>query len=135
MGLRLPERVLRSEPRDPAVSGLISFREQLDRGVLPDSGRLVSDACLHFAVPYLVRRATMPAFSARQVGFVDRLPLARQAATILAGGPAGAALAARVGVRYVVADPRCVPDLEQRLGGTTVVANDGVVVVQLPGRR
>lgn len=131
VGLRLPERILQSEPRAPGVTGLIAFREKLDRGMLPDSGRLVSDACLHFAVPYLVRRATMPAFSARQVGFVDRLPLARQAATILAGGPAGAALAARVGVRYVVADPRCVPDLEQRLGGTTVVANDGVVVVQL----
>jgi hypothetical protein len=132
VGLRLPERVLRSEPRDAAVSGLTAFREKLDRGVLPDSERLVSDGCLHFAVPYLVRRPTLPAFSERQVGFVDRLPLARQAAVVLAGGPEGAALARRLGVRYAVADPQCAPDLEQTLGGTTVVANEDVVVVRLP---
>ncbi len=131
-GLRLPERVLESAPRDPGVSGLTSFREKLDRGVLPDSERLVSDACLHFAVPYLVRRPTLPAFSERQVGFVDRLPLARQAATVLAGGPEGAALAARLGVRYAVADPDCAPALEATLEGTTVVANEGIIVVRLP---
>ena len=135
VGLRLPERVLETAPRDPAVSGLTSFREKLDRGVLPDSERLVSDACLHFAVPYLVRRPTLPAFSERQVGFVDRLPLARQAAVVLAGGPEGARLAARLGVRYAVADPRCAPDLEATLGGTTVVANEEVVVVRLPEPR
>ena len=135
VGLRLPERVLRSEPRAAAVSGLTSFREELDRGVLPDSDRLVSDACLHFAVPYLVRRPTLPAFSERQVGFVDRLPLARLAATVLAGGPEGVALAARLGVRYAVADPDCAPDLEATLDGTTVVANEGVVVVRLPEPR
>ena len=33
VGLRLPERVLRSEPGDAAVSGLRSFREQARRGV------------------------------------------------------------------------------------------------------
>jgi hypothetical protein len=135
VGLRLPERVLESEPRAPGVSGLVAFREQLDSGVLPDAGRIVSDGCLHFAVPYLVRRPTLPAFSERQVGFVDRLPLSRQAAVVLAGGREGAAAAARLGVRYVVADPDCVPDLATRVGGTTVVANEGVVVVRLPGAR
>ena len=90
VGLRLPERVVESEPRAPAVSGLTSFREKLDSGELPESGRIVTDACLHFAVPYLVRRPTLPAFTERQVGFVDRLPLARQAAAVLAGGPEGA---------------------------------------------
>ncbi len=135
VGLRLPERVLESAPRDPAVSGLTSFRNELDRGVLPDSERLVSDACLQFAVPYLVRRPTIPAFTERQVGFVDRLPLARQAAAVLAGGPRGVALAARLGVRYAVADPGCAPNLAATLGGTTVIANSGVVVVRLPEPR
>ena len=135
VGLRLPERVVQSEPRAAAVSGLVSFKDRLDRGELPDTNLIVSDGCLHFAVPYLVRRPTLPAFGERQVGFVDRLPLARQAAAILAGGTEGAALAARLGVRYAVADPECVPDLAETLGGTTVVANDGVVVVRLPERR
>lgn len=135
VGLRLPERVLESVPRTAGVSGLTSFREQLDRGVLPDSERIVSDGCLHFAAPYLLRRPTLPAFSERQVGFVDRLPLARQAATILAGRPAGAMVAARLGVRYAVADPECTPDLVATLNGTTVLANEGVVVVRLPESR
>jgi hypothetical protein len=135
VGLRLPERVLETSPRDQAVSGLVSFRKMLDRGVRPDTERLVSDGCLHFAVPYLVRRPTLPAFSERQVGFVDRLPLARQAAAILAGGSRGTALAASLGVGYAVADPQCAPGLEATLGGTTVVANEGLVVVRLPEPR
>lgn len=132
VGLRLPQRVLNgSEPRDPAVAGLTAFRERLDGGELPD-GRLVSDPCLHFAVPYLVRRPTLPAFGERQVGFVDRLPLAQKAATILEGGPAGRKVAAGLGVRYAVADPECAPDLAARLDGRVVLQNDGVVVVRLP---
>ena len=133
VGLRLPQRVVEGgEPRDPAVAGLTAFRERLDGGALPE-GRLVSDPCLHFAVPYLVRRPTLPAFGERQVGFVDRLPLARKAARVLEGGAAGRAVAADLGVRYAVADPACAPDLAARLGGAVVLENDGVVVVQLPG--
>ena len=115
--------------------GSLAFRAMLDRGALPETERIVSDGCFQFAVPYLVRRPTIPAFSERQVGFVDRLPLARQAAAILAGEPGGAALASRLGVRYAVADPLCAPDLAERLHGTTVLANDGVVVVRLPPSR
>jgi hypothetical protein len=132
VGLRLPERVLQSEPRAPAVTGLVRFREELDRGALPAGQRLVSDACLHFAVPFLVRRPTVPAFSERQVGFADRLPLARQARAILGGGAEARALAARLGVRYAIADPGCEPGLAARLGGTPVVQNNELVVVRLP---
>jgi hypothetical protein len=132
VGLRLPQRVLDGgEPRDPAVEGLAAFRERLDSDELPDA-RLVSDPCLHFAVPYLVRRPTLPAFGERQVGFVDRLPLARKAATILEGGPTGRRVAASLGVGYAVADPECAPGLAARLGGTVVLENDRVVVVGLP---
>lgn len=133
VGLRLPERVLAfPEPRTAAVSGLTAFRTQLDSGQLPDSPLLVTDSCLHFAVPYLVRRPTLAAFGERQVGFADRLPLARQAARVIQGGPDGRRLAERLGVRYVVADPRCEPDLAANLGGRVVLRNDEVVVVQLP---
>jgi len=131
VGLRLPQRVLEgSRPRDPAVAGLTALRERLDRGELP-AGRVVSDPCLHFAVPYLVRRPTLPAFGERQVGFLDRLPLARKAATILEGGAAGRALAADLGVRYAVLDPGCEPGLAARLGGALVLENERVVVVRL----
>lgn len=133
IGLRLPERVLAGAgPLTPAVAGLESFRRQLDNGRLPDGRLLVSDACLHFTVPYLVRRPTIPAFGERQVGFENRLPLARTASKILQGGPESRRLAVELGVRHVVADPRCTPDLAVELGGTIVVENEEVVVVQLP---
>lgn len=133
IGLRLPVRVVHTEPRSAAVTGLTRFRDHLDRGVLPDTRLIVSDACLHFAVPYLARRPTIPAFSERQVGFVDRMPLARQAAAILAGDPEGVTLARRLGVGYAVADPDCA-DLETTLGGSTVVANQELVIVRLTER-
>jgi hypothetical protein len=134
VGLGLPERVLEgSRPESPAVTGLNEFRRRLDTGELPEARVLVTDGCLHFAVAYFVRRPTLPAFSERQVGFVDRLPLARDAARVLAGGPDGRALARQLGVDYVVADPRCVgPDLAKRVEGTVVAANDELVVVRLP---
>ena len=133
VGLRLPQRVLDTPlPRDPAVAGLLELRARLDRGELPATERLVSDPCLHFAVPYLVRRPTLPAFGERQVGFVARLPLARKAAEILEGGRDGRRLAESLGVGYVVADPECAPGLAARLGGTVVLGNEELVVVRLP---
>jgi hypothetical protein len=132
VGLRFPERVLSSpEPRTAAVSALESFRRRLDSGQLPDARFLVTDSCLHFSVPYLVRRPTLPAFFEGQVGFENRLPLARKAARILEGGPGGRRLAESLGVRYVVADPRCTPDVATRLGATVVVRNDELVVARL----
>jgi hypothetical protein len=133
VGLRLPQRVVDTpRPRDPAVVGLLELRHHFDDGDLPDSALLVSDPCLHFAVPYLVRRPTIPAFGERQVGFVSRIPLARKAGTILEGGPAGTRLAESMGVGYAVADPECAPDLAARLEGEVVLRNDRLVVVRLP---
>jgi hypothetical protein len=134
VGLRLPQRVLDfPQPKTPAVSGLTELRDRLDEGRLPETSLVVADSCLHFAVPYLVRKPTLAAFGERQVGFVDRLPLARKAATVIEGGPAGRSLAASMRVGYVVADPRCTPDLAARLGGTVVVSNDELVVVRPAG--
>ena len=64
----------------------------------------------------------------RQVGFVDRLPLARQAPRSWRAGRRELRWRRASACGYAVADPECAPDLETRLGGTTVVANDG------PGR-
>jgi hypothetical protein len=133
VGLRLPERVLTSDRSETAVTvGLRDFRQQLEDGRLPDTRLLVTDSCLQFATPYLVRRPTLPAFTERQVGFVNRLPLARKAATVLEGGEVGRGLAERLGVGYAVVDPSCVPSLPERLGGKVVIGNDDLVVVQLP---
>ena len=134
IGLRLPLRVIEGpEPGPVVVPTLRQLREDLDSGRLPDTHLVVTDACLHFAVPYLVRRPTIPAFGERQVGFENRLPLARKAAAILEGGADGRRLAASLGVGYVVVDPGCVHDVSGELGGTVVVENDEVVVLRLAG--
>jgi hypothetical protein len=133
IGLRLPQRVLDgSEERTETLSQLVSFRDRLDSGELPASSRLVTDRCTLFVIPYLTRTPTLTAYDERQVGFENRLPLARQAAAILEGGEAGRRLAASLGVRYAVVDPRCTPDLRSRLGGTAVVEDDELVILHLP---
>ena len=118
----------------PAGTELIEFRNELDRRGVPDSSVVVADRCLHFVVPYLLRRPTLAAFEEWQVGFENRVPLARRAATVLEGGDEGRQLARSLGVRYVVVDPQCSPDVEAGLGGTTVVRNDALVIVELPAR-
>ena len=132
VGLRLPERVLTgTHERSAAVDALIELRGQLDRGELPDASLVVADSCLHFVVPYLLRRPTLVAFEEWQVGFVNRVPLARKAATVLGGGPEGKRLADSLGVGYVVVDPRCTPNPAAGLGGTVVAENDVVAIVRL----
>ena len=134
-GFRLPERLLTgSDETSPAVTELIEFRNELDRRGVPGGAVVVADRCLHFVVPYLLRRPTLAAFEEWQVGFENRVPLARKAATVLGGGFEGRELARSLGVRYVVIDPKCSPDVEAGLGGTTVVRNDALVIVELPAR-
>ena len=79
-----------------------------------------------------MRKPTLTAFGARQVGFGNRLALAQKASTVLEGGSEGRRLAASLGVRYAVADPRCTPDLPSRLGAQAITETDELVVVQLP---
>jgi hypothetical protein len=132
IGLRLPQRVLAgSEQRSATLSLLESFSDRLGSGELPDSFRLATDRCTLFVVPYLTRKPTLTAYDERQVGFENRLPLARKASSILDGGTEGRRLAAHLGVRYVIADPRCTPGLAARLGGMPVVETDELVIVRL----
>ena len=132
IGLRLPQRVLAgSEERTETLSQLVSFRDRVAGGDLAASSRLVTDRCTLFVIPYLTRTPTLTAYDERQVGFENRLPLARQAAAILEGGEPGRRLAARLDVRYVVADPRCTPGLAARLGAVPVIETDELVVVRL----
>ncbi len=131
IGFRLPERVLDGEQeRSAAVDALIEFRDRLDRGEEAETGLIVTDRCLHFVVPYLLERPTIAAFEDWQVGFSNRVPLARKAAAVIRGGPAGRRLAETLGVGYVVLDPGCTerPDL----GGTVVAQNDAITIIRVP---
>jgi hypothetical protein len=133
VGLRLPERLLADrEEHAPSVPALQALRKELDRGERPDAGLVVADRCLHFVVPYLLRRPTIAAFEDWQVGFANRVPPARTARAVIEGGPEGRRVAERLGVRYVVADPRCTPDPAPGLGATVVVENEGLIVLELP---
>ncbi len=131
IGFRLPERLLKGEQeRSAAVDALVEFREKLDRGEETETELVVTDRCLHFVVPYLLQRPAIAAFEDWQVGFTNRVPLARKAATVLRGGTEGRRLAESLGVGYVVLDPACtdLPDL----GGSVVARNDAVTIIRVP---
>jgi hypothetical protein len=133
LGLRLPQRLLSErEPTSSAPASLDSVRERIERRELPDTELVVTDQCLHFIVPYLLERPTIAAFEAWQVAFRGRLPAARDARTIIRGGPKGRQLARELGAGYVVVDPRCTPHPAPGLGGIRVVDGDDVVVIRLP---
>jgi hypothetical protein len=128
IGFRLPERLLSDrEPRSQLTDALESFK-----GRLGGRETLVADRCLGARVPYVVRQPTLIALEDWQVGFQNLRPVARDAAAILRGGTAGRRLAARLGVRYVLVDPRCTPDVGRALRARTVLRSDDLVVVALP---
>jgi hypothetical protein len=132
IGLRLPERLLEGGgERSETVDAVRALRLELEQG---DSGRqtlVVADGCLGVRVPYLVRSPTTIAFEDWQVGFTKLVPEARAARTVLRGGPEGRRLAEELGVRYVLVDPRCTPNVEVDLGGTTIFRGDELLIVEL----
>jgi hypothetical protein len=132
IGLRLPERLLEGGgERSETVDAVRALRLELEQG---DSGRqtlVVADGCLGVRIPYLVRSPTTIAFEDWQVGFTKLVPEARAARTVLRGGPEGRRLAEELGVRYVLVDPRCTPNVEADLGGTTIFRGDELLIVEL----
>jgi hypothetical protein len=132
IGLRLPERLLEGGgERSETVDAVRALRLELEQG---DSGRqtlVVADGCLGVRIPYLVRSPTTIAFEDWQVGFTKLVPEARAAKTVLRGGPEGRRQAEELGVRYVLVDPRCTPNVEAGLGGTTIFRGDELLIVEL----
>jgi hypothetical protein len=129
IGLRLPERVLEgAEERSETVDALRELRMMLGEA---DRPLVLADGCLGVRVPYLVQSPTTIAFEDWQVGFTNLVPEARAARTVLRGGPEGRRLAEELGVRYVVVDPRCTPDVEAKLGGTAIFRGDELLIVEL----
>jgi hypothetical protein len=131
IGLRLPERIVSPEPDPPSRAGLLELRRQLDAGELPDASLVIVDNCLKWAVPYYLHRPTIAAITERELGFQNRIPLARKAQRIIAGGRDGQDLARQMGVDYVIANARCIPDLAERLEGNAVIRNPELIVLQL----
>ena len=130
IGFRLPERLLDDrEARSETADALRELGVTLEQG--GDRPLVVADGCLGVRVPYLVKFPTTIAFEDWQVGFTKLVPEARVAKAVLEGGPEGRRLAGELGVRYAVVDPRCTPDVEADLGGTTVFRGDELVIVEL----
>jgi hypothetical protein len=130
IGLRLPERILEGgEERSETVDAL----EELGMILGPAGDRpvVLADGCLGVRAPYLVKSPTTIAFEEWQVGFTELVPEARAARAMLQGGPAGRRLAEELGVRYVVVDPRCTPDVEADLGGKAIFRRGELLIVVL----
>ena len=135
IGLRLPERLVSERPdRSALVEGLEAFRFALARAPASERSLVLADGCLGVRVPYVLRRPTMIANEEWQAGFENLVAQGRAARQVLAGGASGRRLAEELGVRYVVVDPRCTPEIGARLGGRVLVRSDGLVVVELPRR-
>jgi hypothetical protein len=134
IGLRLPERVLEGgEERSETVEALRGLSVLLDETGADGRSLVVADGCLGVRAPYLVQLPTTIGFEDWQVGFTKLVPEARAARSVLQGGPEGRRLAEGLGVRYVVVDPRCTPEIEANLGGTTIFHGDELLIVELAG--
>ena len=133
IGLRLPERVLEGgEARSETVDELRELGALIAEARPDERSLIVADGCLGVRVPYLVQSPTTIAFEEWQVGFENLVPEASTARTVLHGGPEGRRLAGELGVRYVVVDPRCSPDVEASLGGTAIFRGDELLILELP---
>lgn len=132
IGLRLPERLLEGgEERSETVDTLRELRVVLGEADADGRSLILADGCLGVRVPYLVQWPTTIAFEDWQVGFIKLVPEARAAKTVLRGGAEGRRLAEELGVRYVLVDPRCTPNVETDLGGTTVFRGNELVILEL----
>ena len=132
IGLRLPARVLEGgEERSQSVDALRKLGESLDETEPGSRSLVVADGCLGVRAPYLVQSTTTIAFEDWQVGFANLVHEATVARTVLRGGAEGRRVAEELGVRYVVVDPRCSPDVEADLGGTAIFRGDELLILDL----
>jgi hypothetical protein len=132
VGLDAPDRLRGDrELRSSVPAVLDDVRARMERGELPDARLVVTDRCLHLAVPYVLGRRTIAAVRPRQAGFERLLAATHDAAAVLRGGAAGRRVAAELGVDYVIVTPACSPGVASRIGGELVVSRDDVVVIRL----
>jgi hypothetical protein len=100
---------------------------------------IVTDQCWAFLVPWLLQRRSLAALEDWTIPFRQDLAPARQARRILYGGKEGRALARRLGVRFVVVDPKCSSwsnlNLPLTIGGSPIFASTRLLVLDLKGAK
>lgn len=108
---------------------------ELDRRAGTGAGPIVTDQCWAFLVPWLLQRRSLAALEDWTIPFRQDLAPARQARRILYGGKAGRALSRRLGVRFVVVDPKCSSwsnlNLPLTIGGRPIFASTRLLVLDL----
>jgi hypothetical protein len=112
---------------------------ELDRRASTTKAPIVTDQCWAFLVPWLLQRRSLAALEDWTIPFRQDLAPARQARRILYGGKEGRALARRLGVRFVVVDPKCSSwsnlNLPLTIGGSPIFASTRLLVLDLRGAK
>ncbi len=110
---------------------------ELDRRAGTSTAPIVTDQCWAFLVPWLLQRRSLAALEDWTIPFRQDLAPARQARRILYGGKPGRVLSRRLGVRFVVVDPKCSSwsnlNLPLTVGGTPIFASTRLLVLDLKG--
>jgi hypothetical protein len=68
---------------------------------------VATDRCWSFLATWLLHTRTLPALDTVDIQPKAEAPVARRAQAVLRGSPGGEALARRLGIRYLLADPTC----------------------------
>jgi hypothetical protein len=122
------------------IADRVSLRglRELDERAGPSTAPIVTDQCWAFLVPWLLERRSLAALEDWTIPFQQDREPARQARRILYGGAGGRAVASRLGVRYVVLDPKCASwsslSLPLTVGGRPVYASTRLLILELPAR-
>jgi hypothetical protein len=114
-----------------SLRGLDAVEAQLRPGEV-----VVTDRCWSFLGTWLLHTRTLPALEPEDIQPKAELPIAREAASVLAGTPQGVALARRLGVRFLLVDPTCADSRGQPLApplvGEPVYVSRRLTVLKLP---
>ena len=108
----------------------------LDVRTRTSTAPIVTDQCWAFLVPWLLQHRSLAGLEDWTIPFRQDLEPARRARRILYGGASGRALARRLGIRYVVLDPKCsswsTQDLPVTIRGKPLYASNRLLILQLP---
>lgn len=96
---------------------------------------VATDRCWSFLAAWLLSTPTYPALDDQDIGPRAEVPLAKKGRAILAGTAESSAVAADLGVRYVLLDPTCPPaKTKSAPRGRVVFASQRLAIVRLDGR-
>jgi hypothetical protein len=120
------------------LADLVSLRglDLLHERVRSSSAPIVTDQCWAFLVPWLLQHRAFAGFEGWTIPFRQDLQPARRARLILYGGEPGRELARRMGVRYVVLNPKCsswsIDQSPVTIRGRPIYASTRLLILELP---